>query len=137
MFIKLFDKSIERLEQVLDVRSVRHGVISSNVSNQDTPGYKAKEIDFKKALADANRGGNTVKLAKTNAAHIASSGTASTFSPEVILSPSDGSKRLDGNTVNAEKEMTHLAENTLMYQAAAQFIAKKFSGLKNVINEGR
>ncbi len=137
MIDKLFGKSFETLEQALDVRNTRHGVIMSNITNQDTPGYKAKEIDFKKALADANGGEGVLKVAQTNTHHMASQNGASSISPEVRLSATNGAKRLDGNTVNTEKEMTRLAENTFMYQATAEFIARKFSGLKSVINEGR
>jgi len=136
MLDKLFDKSIERLEQALDVRNARHGVIMSNISNQDTPGYKSKEIDFKKALEEVGGSGSGLKMAKTDAKHLPSGNMASRISPEVRLSSSKGAKRLDGNTVNTEKEMTRLAENTFMYQATAEFIARKFGGLKNAINEG-
>lgn len=137
MIDKLFGKSLERLEQALDVRNARHGVIMSNITNQDTPGYKAKEIDFKKVLADADSGSGGLKVAQTNAKHMSTHKGASSISPEVRLSATNGAKRLDGNTVNTEKEMTRLAENTFMYQATAEFIARKFAGLKNVISEGR
>ncbi len=136
MILKQINQSTERLEQALDLRSARHAVITSNIANQDTPGYKSKEIDFKKALSDAQRG-NTLGLAKTSAMHIATETSGSSISPKITLSPSRGTKRLDGNTVNAEKEMTHLAENTFMYQATAQLIAKKFAGIKYVINEAQ
>lgn len=129
-------ESIAPLEKALDVRSARHEVITSNISNQDTPGYKSKEIDFKKAMADAAKAAPAVRMARTDAKHL-STGPSSTVHPETTLSPSSGAKRLDGNTVNSEQEMTRLAENTFMYQATAQLIARKFSGLKNVIHEGR
>ncbi|MFQ5588258.1 MAG: flagellar basal body rod protein FlgB [Nitrospiria bacterium] len=134
--IKAITQSAVPLEKALDIRSSRHTVITSNISNQDTPGYKSKEIDFKKAMADAGKTAPVVKMAKTDAGHL-STGPSSGIQPEVTLSASTGSKRLDGNTVNPEKEMARLAENTFMYQATAQLIARKFSGLKNVINEGR
>lgn len=137
MIDKLFGKSFESLEQALDIRSARHGVIMSNITNQDTPGYKAKEIDFKKAMENAGGGENTLKMARTKDSHFPSGNLQSTPSPEVRLSATNGAKRLDGNTVSVEKEMTRLAENTFMYQATAEFIARKFSGLKNAINEGR
>ncbi len=136
MLDKLFGRAITRLEQALDVRNTRHSVIMSNISNQDTPGYKSKEIDFKKALADADGGNGSLKMTKTNANHLPGDSAASPFRPEVRLSAGNGTKRLDGNTVNTEKEMTRLAENTFMYQATVEFIARKFNGLKNVIKDG-
>lgn len=137
MFLKLINQSTELLEQALDLRSARHVVITSNIANQDTPGYKSKEIDFNKALSDAQRGRSTLKLSKTSAMHISPGTSGSSLSPEITLSPSRGTKRLDGNTVNAEREMTRLAENTFMYQATAQLISKKFASIKSVINEGQ
>ncbi len=135
--MKLIDQSIKRLEQALDIRSHRHAVITSNISNQDTPGYQSKEIDFKEAMADATGPESGLKVAKTNANHLPALQTSHGAVPKVTLSADQGAKRLDGNTVNPEKEMTRLAENTFMYQATAQFIAKKFRGIKNAINEGR
>lgn len=138
MISKLFTKSMARLEQVLNVRSMRHQVITANIANQDTPGYKAKKLDFKEALKAATSGNKPIRLNKTDKMHLRpQSSTASPISEQIKLSQSGGSKRLDGNTVKSEKEMTRLAENTLMYQAAAQLIAGKFRGLKNTIQEGR
>ncbi len=135
--IKLVDQSVAALEKALDVRSAKHAVITSNISNQDTPGYKSKNIDFKNAMADAAGTGPGLKMEKTKTNHLTSGQSGLDNATQVTLSSTNGTKRLDGNTVNAEKEMTHLAENTFMYQATAQFIAKKFRGIKNAINEGR
>lgn len=136
MFVKLFGKSIAGLEKALDIRSNRHAIITGNIVNQDTPDYHAKEIDFKKAMAEAMSGGQSIPVSKTHGAHI-EIGSSANVTPRVTRSASSGIKRLDGNTVNAEQEMAKLAENTLMYQATAQFIAAKFQDLKSVIREGQ
>ncbi len=138
MLVKLFTKSLARLEQALDIRSERHEVITSNIANQDTPGFKAKSLDFKAALQSAEGGTLSLQPTTTNQAHLrAADGAQKPFADQITLSAADRAKRLDGNTVNAEKEMTRLAENTFMYQTAAQLIAGKFRGLKNIIHEGR
>jgi len=127
-----------RLEQALDIRSTRHEVITSNIANQDTPGYKAKALDFRAALETAKLDGPSIRPTRTDKAHLAPKEAGRTAVTEhITLSSTDRSKRLDGNTVNAEKEMTRLAENTFMYKAAAQLISGKFRSLKNVIHEGR
>ncbi|MBN4054136.1 flagellar basal body rod protein FlgB [Nitrospira defluvii] len=138
MIMKLFSKSMARLEQALNIRSTRHQVITANIANQDTPGYKAKTLDFKSALRSAKQDNQSIRLLKTNSRHIAPTQAGhTTFSEQITLSQTGRSKRLDGNTVNSEKEMTRLAENTFMYQATAQLIAGKFRGLKNVIQNER
>jgi flagellar basal-body rod protein FlgB len=52
------------------------------------------------------------------------------------MTPPAYSLRGDGNTVDIDRTMGKLAENTLMYRTTAQLISKKFKGLKNVINGG-
>lgn len=138
MIMKLFSKSMARLEQALNVRSTRHRVITANIANQDTPGYKAKTLDFKAALRTATGGTKSIRLLKTNQTHITPNQAAhSVFSEQITLAETGRSKRLDGNTVNSEKEMTRLAENTFMYQATVQLIAGKLRGLKNIIQNER
>jgi flagellar basal-body rod protein FlgB len=46
----------------LEVRSQRMGVLASNIANASTPGFKARDIDFKSALASTSMDGNTVEL---------------------------------------------------------------------------
>lgn len=139
MFIQLFSKTMVQLQKALDIRSARHSVITANIANQDTPGYKAKSLDFKKTLSEvSNKTDPTIRLKKTDAAHLSSPlSSASSIHSQVTLSTSGESRRLDENTVNGEREMARLAENTFMYRATAQLIASKFRGIKNVINEGR
>jgi len=140
MLIQLFDKTLQQLEKALDIRSARHAVITTNIANQDTPAYKAKALDFKQALSELTQEdpASAIRLKRTDSAHLASPVPhPRSLDERITLSTSEHSKRLDGNTVNSEKEMTRLAENTFMYRATAQLIASKFRGIKRVINEGR
>ncbi|HET6466272.1 MAG TPA: flagellar basal body rod protein FlgB [Nitrospiria bacterium] len=138
MIAQLFGKTFQLLEKALDLRSERHRVIVSNIANQDTPGYKATQIDFKEALTNSSGGSASVALATTNPSHLPSGGFAPTAAEPVPVSPSDnGGARLDGNTVNAEQEMAKLADNSLMYQATVQFISGQFTKLLTAIREGR
>ncbi|MFQ5780310.1 MAG: flagellar basal body rod protein FlgB, partial [Nitrospiria bacterium] len=132
MIISLFNKTMSLMAQALNLRSERHRVISSNIANQDTPGYQAKEIRFKEIMNAVNDISPQIRLKKTNPAHVSTSAhPSSPMSARATRSPATGSTRLDGNTVKGEEEMAKLAENTLMYNATAQIIASKFRGLKN------
>ncbi|MFY9270887.1 MAG: flagellar basal body rod protein FlgB [Candidatus Manganitrophaceae bacterium] len=142
--INLFSKTIGLLEKALDLRSERHRVITSNVANQDTPGYRAMEVDFKGAMNEASASA-TLSLHRTDRSHLASGGSPSTgasstgaFSAGSHAVPAQGkSNRLDGNTVNGEQEMARLAENTLFYTATTQIVSSKLRGIRNAIREGR
>ena len=135
MKIQIFDKTIGLLEQALDLRSERHRVITGNIANQDTPGYKAAEIRFHEAL-DASLGAGGLSLETTHPGHVSSGGPSSPAAPPATPIPG-ASARLDGNTVAGEREMAKLAENTLMYDATIQMITSKFKTLKSAIHEGR
>ena len=135
MLTQIFDKTIGLLQRALDIRGERHRIISANIANQDTPGYKATEVRFKEAL-NVSLGAPGLPLSNTHPAHMTSP-EASPSSARVPSSKSSASARLDGNNVNAEQEMAKLAENTLMYDATIQMIANKFRALKNAVREGR
>lgn len=137
MHVRLFDKTIRLLEKALDLRSDSHRTIVANIANQDTPGYRAAELNFKEAMQQASGGSEPLPPARTDPRHL----PIAPFSPSPSFgsmeSPVERPSRLDRNTVVAEREMAKLAENSLMYNAMAQLIAKKFATLKNVIREGR
>jgi flagellar basal-body rod protein FlgB len=150
MFINLFDKTTNLLHRALDLRTAKHQSTASNVANQDTPYYKAKEMNFKKAIRDfipppvdvpmstthKSHFSLTVKLLRTSSQHIPVNGHPRDAQSYIELSQ-DKTTRLDENNVNAEQEMAQLAENQLMYNAASQMISGKFIGLKSAIREGR
>ncbi len=117
----------------LKVRSQRTEVLAANLANADTPNYRARDIDFKSALAAASgdkAGG--VHLATTSAGHIGAANVNGTSAPElkyrVPLAPS-----LDGNTVDTQLEQAAFAENSVRYQATLTFLNAKFRGLLTAI----
>ncbi len=134
MILRLFDQTFDLLAHALDVRTERHRVISANVANQDTPGYRGQQVDFHATLA-ARAGAGAAAPVRTHPAHLAGPGPAGSG---LVATPDAGSNaRLDGNSVDAEREMARLAENTLMYNATVQFISGRFARLKSAIREGR
>ena len=119
----------------LQLRSQRTEVLAANLANADTPGYRARDIDFKHALATAigqTSPGSGVHLATTRAGHIGTSTANGTPAPElkyrVPLAPA-----LDGNTVDGQLEQSAFAENTVRYQATLSFISSKFRALMTAI----
>lgn len=129
----LFGGTINLLGRSLDIRSMRHNLISSNIANQETPGYKAVDIDFKTALSTAE--GEPLPLTKSDERHAGGiyGGSAGTVSAQ----ETGVDEGYDKNSVNIEKEMAKMAENTMMYNAAAEILARKFKGLESAIRDVR
>lgn len=117
----------------LVLHSKRTEVLAANLANADTPNYRARDIDFKSALAAASgQKSGGVHLATTQAGHIGPSNVNGTPAPELKyrtpLAPS-----LDGNTVDTQLEQAAFAENNVRYQATLSFLNAKFRGLLTAI----
>ena len=132
----LFDKTTRALGASLQLRQTRQNVISSNVANAETPGYQAKKVDFEDALARALQGEDQGKLEGADPAHFAMGpGAISRVRADIYENP-DAAVNNDGNTVDVDKEMATLAENSIMYKAAIQLINKKMAALKYAATDG-
>lgn len=135
----IFAGTIQIAERAMDLRARRHELILSNIANADTPNYKAFDLHVEEALAQQAPGKSTnVQLQQTDPKHL-SAGGAVTYDaePYQLEISSQATLRGDGNTVDMDREMSSLAANQLQYKASAQIIAKKFQGLKNVIQGGK
>src|SRR3954452_4969754 len=114
-----FDPTIGALNTSLNLRLMNQNVISSNVANADTPGYKAKTMEFESALRDAlGTSEAAVKARETDPRHIAHKAT-DPIEPEIYDDP-NGVESLDGNTVDRASELAKMAENQLLYDASAE-----------------
>lgn len=99
----------------LEVRSQRMGVLASNIANASTPGFKAQDVDFHKALAAVESTG----------------GAASITSALQYRVPSQPS--LDGNTVELATEQTAFAENAVAYQTTLSFLNGRISQITRAL----
>jgi flagellar basal-body rod protein FlgB len=134
---RIFSDTITTLAKSLNLRSIQHKALSSNIANMDTPNYKAVELDVAEKMAKNKGSAPGLKLVRTRAGHIPfRSDRTDNVKLKAVKSPAF-SLRGDGNTVDIDRTMGKLAENTLLYNATAQLISKKFKGLKNVIKGGR
>jgi flagellar basal-body rod protein FlgB len=128
------DKTLQALTTALNFREMRQELISSNVANANTPGYKAKKLDFEEALARALDVDGQMKMNATDGRHYnVGSGGFNNLEPEIYDNP-NGVVSENGNTVDVEAEMAQMAENKLMYDALVQLINKKMGIMKYAIN---
>ncbi len=122
------------MKKSLDFNSARHLLISSNISNMDTPGYRAHDLDFKEQLRQAVGQNGSLNLKSTHATH---------FGPSALslenLAPvpfeTNGEEKSNGNNVNIDEEMARLAENQIRYSAVMQMMTKRNSILGSAVSE--
>lgn len=133
----LFDKTTDSLGAAIQFRLLKQNVTASNIANAETPGYKAKKVDFEEALARAVDIHGLGRLSVDDPDHFPVNGNSiSKVRADVYENP-DAAVNNDGNTVDLEREMAELAENNIVYKAAVQLINKKLAGLAYAATEGQ
>lgn len=122
----------------LSLRSQRQEVLASNIANADTPGYKARDFDFARALQEASGHSDTMRLpntqlALTSSRHLPAQGSGSgeaQLAYRVPLQPS-----LDGNTVDMDVERVNFADNTARHQVTQSFVSSRIQSLLQALQQ--
>lgn len=136
MLDKLFGKNGEVMASALDGLSLRQKAIAENVANADTPHYKRFEVAFEGALAKAagRMDASAVPMAATHPGHFRVDGPQSLADFQVSVTRSNEvTMRNDGNNVDIDAEMTRLAQANVTYNAIADLMKRKMTGLQSVI----
>lgn len=128
----IFDPSFNIAGLALNGLSRRRDVISQNIANVDTPGYKAQQLSFESALQSAIKKESSISLATTNPGHIGLSGFGTNGFNTISPRPG-GTTRADNNNVDIDSELTQLTETGLRYQALTNVVGKKFTLLKSIL----
>jgi flagellar basal-body rod protein FlgB len=117
----------------LGVANQRLELLADNVANADTPNYKARDLDFRAAMAGVAADGD-LPLAVTAGGHIAPAVTGSRGTP-LYRVPDQPS--LDGNTVDPQRENAAFAETAVRYQTSLTFLQARIASLRNALTGGR
>lgn len=117
---------INILDKAADASWLRNEVISNNIANATTPGYKRQDVQFESYLMTALAGGDSLDESVMNldAADI----TATTYTEYAGLS-----YRMDGNNVDIATENAELAKSQLRYYTLVDSINQEFSRIKMVL----
>ncbi|MDX6385040.1 MAG: flagellar basal-body rod protein FlgB [Blastocatellia bacterium] len=124
MAVPGLDNITSLLGSFLDVQSRRAEIVAGNLANADTPGYAARELDFDDFLRDAasqalnpaaNKSGSELRVVEQQTTTIG----------------------IDGNTVDAGREMSTLAEAGMKYLEGAQLLQLRLRTLRMAIREGK
>jgi flagellar basal-body rod protein FlgB len=134
MMKHLFPEHMELTARVMDLRLKRQNVVMANLANLQTPGYKARRLEFEQELQAALRQGSA-RLTRTSAQHMPVGFEPGSFDPSLLREVSP--RVVQGHdSVDLDKEMALLAKNTLLYNALATVMQKGFDGMSKVITEG-
>ena len=111
------------LDRLINAAAFRHRVLSSNIANVDTPGYKAKDVKFDQIL------GSEMKLAVTSPQHLGGEGGG----PPGEVTADEAQAWADRNTVELDREVSKMMENTMLYQAGVAMLATKIRMFKTAL----
>ena len=115
--MQMFSNVVRGLAGALEVHEQRHRLISENLANVETPGYRARDLAFHDALESAFSG----------------EGAAAARRAEPTVDPSTPVK-LDGNSVDHDLETTRLADNAFRIVTLSRILAKKYAGMRETID---
>lgn len=110
---------LDKLGRGLDAAWTKNEVISGNIANVDTPGYKRRVVEF----------GNLLEEASSNL----KSGANSTPGVKITIDNSTDSLRTDGNNVNIDTEMVELAKNSIYYNLLSQKVTGEIQKIESAI----
>jgi flagellar basal-body rod protein FlgB len=151
--------------QAMDVRAYRQELLSSNIANADTPGYKARDVDFASSLAGALKksGGSTTGQGASNSSTLAMAQPAGVTSGMSMVSTEPGhmagkatltatggapddygnlqyriptQPALDGNTVDLDTERVQFADNTLHFESGMTVVSSQIKTMLSAITSG-
>ena len=123
---KLFGDNIKLLGNVAGYAVDRHSLLTGNLANIETPGYRSKDVSFEDALQAALPRKNALRMVRTNEKHLPTYDASGKVRPRVI----------EGGEVDIDKQMAKLAENNLRYNTMAQLLARKYRGIRETIEQG-
>lgn len=119
---------INVLDKAADASWLRNELISNNIANQSTPGFKRQDVNFESQLQEALKHQKYISIdAKVKNVDL------SRLNPRIYTDAGDFSYRLDENNVDPEQEQVQLAANQLKYQGLMNSLTNEFNNLKAVM----
>lgn len=128
-----FDKIFSVYEHSLGVRAKRAEMIANNIANADTPGYEARDLDFREILSgfrDSNAM-KPVRLSRSNDYHATQ--LIDSTAMEGLKYRNSTQPSIDGNTVDIHREKTEYAQNALRFQASFNFLNSRINAIKGAL----
>ncbi|WP_339278129.1 flagellar basal body rod protein FlgB [Paenibacillus sp. FSL W8-0426] len=126
-----------RNESLLQILNTKHGVITNNIANADTPNYKKKSVAFEDELRRMIENGNTpeLDLKQTHPKHLPAKAPHSSVVPYRIVEHTDTTMNNNRNNVDIDIEMADLAENQLLYNYMVDRVSGHYKKMKNLLQD--
>lgn len=128
-------RTVDKLGLALDRASLRQTVLTDNLANANTPGFKRSDVQELDAFPRQLQKASNTRLTRTNSRHLP--GLAVESSPFSIVQDQSTTMRNDGNNVDPDRERILLLENQLYYESLIDAVSRKLSQVRSVIGEGR
>jgi len=122
----VFDRTVKLVEDRLSLNSLNQKLISGNLANINTPGYKAKEVSFEDELRQSLED-QVLQMVRSNGSH---------FAPENPRMAMESPEIVETGAVDLDTEMVRLTKNSIEYQYMVGMLNKKFTMLKTAITDG-
>jgi flagellar basal-body rod protein FlgB len=138
----LSTEMMDLVQRSLDASALSQDVISNNLANVDTPGFKRSDVVFgdtlRKAMDARRNAPQQLGLTRTDEAHFDLNAASSVdeVQPQVVTDVTS-TLRNDGNNVDIDREVALLSQNTVWYQTLSQITQMQFADLRTAIKEGR
>lgn len=129
-------KLVDKLGTGLSKASLRHNVISNNLANYNTPGFKRSDVTMDTRFSRELTRVQNPRLSRTNARHLPGTSRKGT-APFSVVQDNSTTMRNDGNNVDPDREQVLLLENQLYYESLTDAVSRKLGQLRSVIAEGR
>jgi flagellar basal-body rod protein FlgB len=123
-------RSVDRLRGSLDYHMERHNVLSSNVANAETPGFRPSEL-----LRDEKpESGAKLPMVVTSEGHVGfANAPAAEYETREDRTALPGA---NGNAVQLEHEMSKLAANDIRFEGAVRIVSHQLGMLRYAANDG-
>lgn len=123
-------------QKALNLSAKRQEILSSNIANVDTPGYQARDIDFKnelKKMLKENTCNKLISLNKTSPYHLNARYENIVLLETKTISTSNNMMKKDNNTVNMDRERIAFVDNSLKYESSLTFLKNEIKNMMHVI----
>ena len=123
-------------QQALALRTYRQQVLASNIANADTPGYKARDVDFASTLKSAlgsSAATPSAALERTAAGHLGGKNDGAPVAAQQLLYRTPSQPSIDGNTVEMDQERAQFADNSVKMEASLTFLNQQIKTLLSAI----
>ena len=126
----LLDSVTSAIEKALDLRTRQHAMTVSNMANQDTPGYRARHVDFGRSMA---------RLMRAHQQELrGQAGPGVDPNDQVVIELQEPPPwSADGNSVDPTRETAVLTENQLLYNASIEVLNRRIGLLRYAVTEGK